>query len=456
MDLLAKLIRRPAEGRPRARKGAALATALFALSAAALLTAGVHWMTRVDIRTTTNRESAVRALTIAEAGVAHALGIMRDTLPEVSYTGFLRGPDGIGNNADDSLLIGRTLSSGANGNDIPAAGRAFAGGSYTVRIGDDPAETDGDPMTDRNSRVLLRCIGRGPDGARVDLDVLIQGITLPGFVFDGGLTINGNPNVNGRCGGVHANGAIAVSGNPIVDGPVSSSSTTNVTGTLTNSGGDDVTPENNQPISPMPEISVPQLCNSARYLFRQDGTVRDRQLNLELGSAAGTALLGFKRSAAPPKTKWTWEITGNVDGSFCFEGNVEISGAAGTALAPRRWSLYATGSVSISGDPVIQSFDEDSILVAAGGDLQISGNPAVGAANAYSGALYGRHQCEISGNPDINGQVLCDNEPGQDLTTTEEWASQNIISGAPSLTYGCNNRWANSRRHVGWMQRQGT
>jgi hypothetical protein len=198
----------------------------------------------------------------------------------------------------------------------------------------------------------------------------------------------------------------------------------------------------------MPEINPDRLCASARLTSPTDSVYR--------GNASGGSLLGFKRAGAPPKTKWAWDgPTGNVDGQFCFRGNLEISGAPGTLANPRRWSLYASGSVSISGDPVLASFDEDSILVAAGGDLQLSGNPVTGTPTAYSGALYARHQCEISGNPDINGQVLCDSDLGQDLITTEEYAVQNIISGQANLSYNCNNKWASTRRYLGWMQRQG-
>jgi hypothetical protein len=313
-------------------------------------------------------------------------------------------------------------------------------------------------MTDRNSRVVLRCVGRGPDGARADLDVLVEGITLPGFVFDGGIQIPGNPTIRGRCGGIHANDSIFVNGNPVVDGPVTSVRNTTVGGSLTNSGGSPVTPMTNQPISPMPEIDVIRLCQGAQYIFEQDGRVWQRTGPTDsvlVGSGLSTALLGFKRVSGPPKIFWKWEGTGITDGALCFKGNLEISSAAGTPLDPMRWSLYATGSVKISGDPVIQSFDSDSILVAAGGDLDISGNPVTGDPTSFSGAIYARHQCQISGNPEINGQLLCDNEPGQDITTTENYATANSIAGTPTLTYGCNNKWANSRRYVGWMQRQG-
>jgi hypothetical protein len=441
MDFPTKLMRPRAEVRSRARQGAALATALFALTAAAMLTAGVHWMTRVDIRTTANRESAARALTIAEAGVSHALAIMRDTLGELSYTQFLQGPDAAGI-TDDGLLIGRTLSSGEHGNDIPATGRAYGGGSYTVKIIDDPLDTDGNPTADMNSRVIVQCTGHGPDGARADLEVLVGGITMPGFIVNGDATIGGDPIVaDGRCGGVHVNGNLTVSGELQVTGPVSTTGT--ATGVIKQFGtGTPVTPQTGYPAAEMPEVPVQALCDRARYLFRSNGTVRDRQLGLELGT--GT-VLGFKLSG----TEWSWQgVTGNVDGTFCFEGNVIIGGDP-----IRRWSIYATGSVKISGSPQIKSFDDDSILVAALGDLNISGNPVAGSAVAYAGAFYAKNQCQVSGNPDINGQFICENKP--QTSGAMEYATENSFSGKITMTYNCNNKWASTRRYIGWMQRQG-
>jgi hypothetical protein len=454
MDRLAMPLDRSEQGRNRTREGAALATALFVISAVAMLTAGVHWMTRSDIRTTTNRESAVRALTVAEAAAAHALAIMRDTLGELSYTQFLQGPDGFPGNTDDGLLIGRTLSSGTGGNDIPPGGRAYGGGRYTVTVVDDPADTDGSATTDQNSRVLVRCTGYGSDGSKVDLDVIIGGITMPGFVFDGPLTVSGSPQTVGRCGGTHANGAITISGALTTSGPVSSTST--VTGSVVNESGSPVTPLQNQPAAEIPDMNPGRLCEGARYLMRSDGAVFDRTISttVPIGNATSTPVLGFKRASAPPATLWTWEKAGSVDGSFCFDGNVEISGNPGTSTVPQRWSLYASGSVSISGNPQLRSFDEDSILVAAGGDLKIAGNPKAGEIS-YGGAMYARYQCQVSGNPVINGQLICDNEPGQPTTSITEWVTFNEINGNPQLTYGCNNKWASTRRYMGWMQQQG-
>jgi hypothetical protein len=452
MKSLPPLVDRSLTNHGRARSGAALATALFVMSAVTILTASVHWMTRVDIRTTTNRESAVRALTIAEAGLSHALAIMRDTLGELSYTEFLRGPDtASARPSDDGYLIGRALSSGANGNDIPVTGRGYGGGRYEVRIFDDPADTDGDQTRDSNARVLVRCRGFGPDGARADVDALVGGITMPGFVFDGPLTVSGNPSTIGRCGGAHANGAITISGGLTANGPVSSTST--VTGSIVNTGGAAVTPLQNQPVAEMPDVQLPDKCQRARYWMRSDGTVFDRTLGTTIGTAITSAVLGFKRVSTSP-LKWTWEPTGTTDGSFCFDGNVEISGNPGAPAAPLRWSLYTSGSVSISGNPYLRSFDEDSILVAANGDIVISGNPTGGAVS-YGGAVYARYQCRISGNPTIMGQVICDNEPSQP-TTAIEYVAFNEISGNPTLTYNCNNKYASTRRFIGWMQRPGT
>jgi hypothetical protein len=455
MDRLETPSQRLAQRRGHARKGVALATALFVISAVAMLTASVHWMTRVDIRTTTNRESAVRALTIAEAAAAHALAIMRDTLGELSYTQFLQGPDGIGGTTDDGLLIGRTLSSGASGNDIPPTGREYGGGRYTLTIVDDPADTDGTATTDENSRVIARCSGFGPDGSKADLEVIIGGITLPGFVFDGPLRISGSPTAVGRCGGTHANGAIEISGTLTTSGPVSSTST--VTGSIVNTSGDALTPLQHQPAAEMPDMNPARLCEGARYFMRSDGSVFDRNVSstVPIGNAVSIPLLGFKRAGSPPETKWTWENTGTVDGSFCFEGNVEISGSPGSAANPQRWSLYASGSVSISGNPYIRSFDDDSILVASGGDLKVAGNPTGGGVS-YGGAMYGRYQCQISGNPTINGQLICDNESNQPTSTITEWVTMNEINGNPTMTYNCNNKDASTRRYLGWMQRPGT
>jgi hypothetical protein len=456
MDFLAKLIRRPARAMPRERDGAALATALFALTAAALLTAGVHWMTRVDIRTTTNRESATRALTIAEAGVSHALAIMRDTLGELSYTQFLRGPDGIGNTSDDGLLTGRTLSSGTAGNDIPAGGRGYAGGRYTVRIVDDPAEIDLNPMVDQNNKVVVQCAGFGPDGAKANLEVIVGGITFPGFVFDGPLTISGTPvKTVGRCGGIHANGAINITGSITASGTVSSSST--VVGLVVNEAGVPVVPAQNQPVVDIPPVDLPKLCDGARYYFRSDGAVFDRTISstVSIGNTTTEVVIGFSRFAAPPATEWKWAGAGDVDGSMCFDGNVTVAGEVGTAASPRRWSIYASGSVQISGKPAITSFDADSLLVISGGDVKIAGNPVAGVDN-YAGAIYAKHQCQISGNPVIDGNLVCDSDPGQDVTRIKELVTDNQVNGNVDMTYNCNNKSASSRRYMGWMQKSGT
>lgn len=447
----------PQSHSPSRRRGAALASALFAIMAASILTAGVHYMTRVDIRTTANRESAARALMIAEAGAIHALAIMRDTLQDLEYTEFLRGPDTTsGATADDSLLIGRTLSSGPTGNDIPAAGRAYAGGTYTVRIIDDPADTDGDPTRDSNSRVIARCTGFGPDGARAQLDVVIGGITMPGFVFDGPLNISGSAQAIGRCGGVHANGAITIGGsNLISSGPVSSTST--VTGSIKTPGGATVTPLQNQPAAAMPELLRAEMCRSAGYHLTESGDIYRKNSPTDstfLGNAIGSAVVGFKRSGAPPLTKWTLETKTPPANSYCIDGNLEISGGAGDEGAPARLSIYASGSVSVSGNPYMVSFDADSMLIYSGGDLKISGNPKAGLLS-YGGAMYAKYQCDVSGNPTINGQMICDNEPSQPTSTIIEWATANNISGNPQLSYNCNMKYASTRRYMSWVQTLG-
>jgi hypothetical protein len=452
MDLAAKLIERLDGGLRRCRRGAALASAMFMLAASAILTAGVHWMTRVDVRTTANRQSAVRALTIAEAGASHALGIMRSELPDLEYTDFIRGPDTTSyNTSDDGILSGWTLTSA---NSIPAAGRNFAGGRYTVTVADDPAERDGNATRDSNNRVMLRCTGFGPDGSRAVLDVVVGGITMPGFVFDGPATFSGSAMLKGRCGGVHANGNINASGQIVtVNGQVSSTGT--VSGTFKDvTTGVPVAPMTNQDTVAIVPLDAQLFCAGAKYRLRANGDVWDQSLNVFLGNAIAIPLLGWKRASGPPEVKWDFSSAVATDGSYCIEGNAVVSGGVGSALAPARWSLYALGSVTISGNPYLRSFDNDSIVIAANGDVKVSGNPSSGEMN-YGGAIYAKYQCNVSGNPSFSGQLICDNDSPQPASATE-LATGNVISGNPTLTYDCNGRFNSTRRFVSWIQVPGT
>src|SRR5687768_18507461 len=62
---------------PRSERGAALIVALVILTVVGILVAGASIMTTSVIQTGGQRARTTRALQVAEAGLAHALGIVR-------------------------------------------------------------------------------------------------------------------------------------------------------------------------------------------------------------------------------------------------------------------------------------------------------------------------------------------------------------------------------------------
>jgi len=139
----------------------ALGTAMWAAVARTALSANSH-------------EEALRATELAEAGATHALSVVRAELSDQSFTRLLRGSDNTVQTADDGLLVGYGLASDRK---IPATGVSLGGGTYFVLFVDDPAETDGDPLTDSNSRVVLRAQSTTNRNAEATVDVFLRATT---------------------------------------------------------------------------------------------------------------------------------------------------------------------------------------------------------------------------------------------------------------------------------------
>src|SRR5829696_5211816 len=133
--------------------GMALAAAMFAILVASILGAGMLAFANLSTQATVNQERATRAVQVADAGVAHALGLLRGSLKSQSFTRILRGGDNIVPTADDSLFINYGLPVG---DEIPLTGKAFQGHTYFVTVRDDPADGDMNASTDLNGRVLVR------------------------------------------------------------------------------------------------------------------------------------------------------------------------------------------------------------------------------------------------------------------------------------------------------------
>src|SRR5687768_8115989 len=110
--------------------GIALPAAMFAIVAASIMGAGMLAFSNLSTQATLNQERATRAVQVADAGVAHALSLLRGGLKSHSFTRILRGGDNIVPTADDSLFI----NYGLGADEIPLAGKAFQGHTYFVTV----------------------------------------------------------------------------------------------------------------------------------------------------------------------------------------------------------------------------------------------------------------------------------------------------------------------------------
>lgn len=431
---------------PRARRGLALMSALFAMLVVGVLGVAMFSLSYMANKGSANQVSAGRALLVAEWGAAHALHVIRDSLANVRYTQLIRGNDNLPNNTDDGLLTGMGLSSNIN---VPKAGRLASGGRFFVKIVDDPADGDIDATSDRNSKVMVQCTGTTPDGAKARVDVVVGAILVPAFAVDGNLTINTTTGrLTGGCSDLHANGNIDITGTVTTSGPVSTSGTVTGAGIIRDATTGLVKlPETLRPKIAIPDMNPMDHCGTAGYTLQANGFVLRKSDNT-LHDATSLAKFGWKRSTTAP---YEWEMVGSqaVDGSFCAYGDVKMTGSMGTAAAPLKISLFATGSVYVAGSPFLVPFNEDGYSVIAGGDLSLNGK-AEPANENFEGLFYAENQCDVSGNPRVTGQIICKNKP--QTLGADNIVTNNSIAGNVDISHGCGSTTLSRRRVMYWGQ----
>jgi hypothetical protein len=428
------------------RRGLALPSAMFALVAVSVLLAGLFVFADLSAKSIRNRERANRAAHVAEAGIAHTLGLMRGSLRMHSFTRILRGSDNAVPTADDSVLTGWGLSSG---DQIPLAGQTYQGHTYFVSVRDDPADGDLLPATDLNGRVLVRCRATTTEGASAEVAAIIGAVPMPAIAADGNVNFSGSPEILGDCGGAHANGNISGSGNPVVQTQATATGT--ATGDFDLPNGSDAPKLGGQPQVVIPDLAPLTHCVGADYRLRADGFVVPAATGIP-ENATGTEKYGWKRSSGPPEVKWDMDGGSGTPGTFCVEGNAYISGNNGSVATPLKLSVVATGSIEVSGNPFLTADHDDGIMFLAGGDLSISGNPGAGSPN-FQGLMYAGAQCKMSGNPDLFGQLMCANgaQPAGSVNIT----SAHDMSGNFTLTFDCSANVFNKRRVLFWYPRIG-
>lgn len=436
--------------RSRRRAGIALPAALLALALVAALVAAVFHMGTTERQAVAGRESATRAMMLAEEGVAHAATLIRENLAGRTSTQLLRGPDNAANTVDDGLLTWTQLASGVR---IPLTGFITDNGSYTIRILDDPAETDGVPLADRNERLLVVCSAVLDDGSSADISVVVRSAPTPGIAVQGNAKLSGgNMRIKGQCGSVHINGNVDLSGTAYIGGQLAGQGTVSVGGALKDTLGNTLAPKNGVEALEIPDLDPMANCSSAEFQLRSNGTIYRKSTNTTY-NATSTEWFGWKRSSSSPLI-WTLSGDDAVDGSVCVEGNVVISGNPGTPSDPLQISLYTSGSLEISGNPYLTPAAGDSVSIMAGGDVKIGGNPDAATRN-FEGMIYAESQCLISGNPRLRGQLVCKNKANASGTNDIVSLGSGIgleIGGDPEITYDCNGKVAGRRRILVWTQ----
>lgn len=420
------------------RRGIALPSAMFALVAASILAAGVFAFADLSSKAQLNQERTTRALQVADAGISHAVSLLRSSpLKSHSFSTILRGSNPWAPGLDDSLLIDWA---GLAANDqIPLAGKAFQGHTYWVSVRNDPVEMAAlppSPFTDANGRVLVRCWSLTSDGARAEVAAIVGAVPMPGIAADGNLPFAGTVTVAGACGGVHSNGNLsAVGGGPTVSGQATA------TGTVTGNYG--AAPKlGGQPEVVIPDLNPMDFCGEAEYRLLSTGNI----LNVATGITSGPAGSGWTYTAGTT----TWALTGTpAVGTYCAEGNVTVSGGGGTAATPLRLSVLATGSIALSGNTYLRPDHSDGVLLMAGGDVSVAGTPG----SFSNGMVYAAAQCITSGNATLNGQLLC--ADGAHPAGAYPYATTHSISGNFTLNFDCSANVFNKRRVLYWYPRVG-
>ena len=413
---------------------------MFSLVAMSVLAAGIFAMADLSAKATLNQERSTRAVQVAEAGVAHALGLLRGSLKSQNFTRLLRGSDNFIPSADDSLFINYGL---AANDQIPLAGKTFQGHTYFVTIRDDPADGDANASTDLNGRVLIRCRSLTSDGATAEVSGIVGAVPMPGIAADGNLPFTGaSVVISGACGGAHANGNLSSSGGGPTIG-TQATATGTVTGSWSLPGGAAAPKLNNQPLVDIPDLNPADYCGTADYRLLANGNVQTVSNGVQV-PAAGT---GWTYTAGTN----TWNLSGGAinQGTYCAAGNVAISGNNGSAATPLRLSVLATGSISLAGAPYLMPDHEDNILLLASGDVTVAGNPG----SAYSGLVYAGAQCGASGSATLSGQLLCAN--GAQPAGATALVAAHTVAGSFRINFDCSANVFNKRRLLYWYPRIG-
>jgi Tfp pilus assembly protein PilX len=389
----------------RDEKGAALFTAIFSILLMTILGLSLMLISESSRTVSKNNIETTEAFYIAEAGLAHAVGLIK------------------ANGA--SFNINSVIPASGNG-------LAFGDGTYTVQITSPTANTR-----------QITSVGVGENGATSTVQGSFQ-VSSPtsstgGIVVNGDINVSGNIQITGENGIIHANGNMVLSGNnraelhysatgtitapapaPCPNGSVTGAPPTCDTTVDMRSGQSSVAVPNVQPsaflgqadyflVPPNPAAMPAPLSGVA---IPTTATIYDKNGNI-MGNNCGAGCWGG----------WTYNSTqGFVINSgstmpagtyYAFKSSLQVNRTFGSLASPLAVSFIADGHLGFSSGASYFNSDAtysgDKYAVVAGGDIVIGGANLnnTGADSIF----YARHQFSLEGGqPVLNGRIYVYNE----------------------------------------------
>lgn len=429
-----------------------------------MVTAGIAFRVVSDLDQARYDRGWQRALHVSDAGIDHVLYAL------VEDDTFVQGPMPPGpfadNQAEKTWVLAQANAAPAGQLTTVTEGQWWIMKPTTAEaqiwsVGFVPSRTD--PRYVRVLRVAYDFAPFEPGGA---------------FVTDGDIEIAGNGVVDGSLGNVHANGDVKVTGGSAT-----------ITGTLTSGGN--ITPNsvltsgsvvgdkaNSGEGFPPVDIPLPvwqDYFDGSEYILCPDGFVwagpaysdgpEPRAApgdvpcttGSQLGDASSIAYRGWDYQGNDPSAGAEWRVTGNT----VFRGSYYIHGGSATITGSPsedasiyngwRVTIYAApvpgtevcpgvigGDIEIAGNPDMEPWNTDGILLVGGRDVELRGNPSQGQAQ-INGFIYAYEQASVQGNPSITGAVVTSDgkeslaDPRCD--TAGSPVSINEISGSATITY---------------------
>jgi hypothetical protein len=418
-----------AHGKIQNESGMALLTSLLMLIILTGIAVTGYNASDISQKASASAVSAKQAFQLADAGLQHGKALLYlNTATMKNYA-----------SATPTSLIATTQLSPV--------------GSYSVTV--QAAGTAG---------LRLFSTGISADGSSVASQSLVPlptppptGTSAPGYAIVTGksLLISGAATVAGTYGAVHANGDLTIDGDPTINSDATASGTYTVTGNPViggiSGGGTPV-----QAVSL--DVKAANYYNARDYYLTSKGDVTILQYvtttetkkvkgvdttttTTTLEEVVQTMVGGKWNCWSHSKTfkRWTMDCDKPLNGTYYVEGDVLISGSAGTTAAPWIATIVAEGSIEVSStslnmrppqntaaeSTLFKSLSQNMLLI-ADGDVLIDGFSG----QTFTGVIAAREQVGITGDPAITGFIYA-----QDAALNNKSVLSSYISGKLNLTY---------------------